>query len=204
MQSPETASIGATMAKFEIQILSASDGSWERFRQDWQAQCAEAGDNFDDYAPDSLQVVADAVAGSLLGVGGDNVTKIGALWDDESGHFYACCMLNRTRLPGTEGHTLRIRHLIVSPLLDYGLASVELYPDVLIGILSGVVHLSETEMVAQHIRFHLRSPEDQAFFKAFGTDLAGSGVFATVQTFGAWLYVSKRDGAAEPSTEESK
>jgi hypothetical protein len=192
------------MAKFQIHTLSATDGSWDRFREDWQAQCDEVGDNFDDYAPDSLKVVAEIVAGTLLSVGGGNETRIGALWDEDSNRYYACCMLNLARLPNTEGRTLRIRHLLVSPLLDYGVAPVALYPDVLIGVLTGVLHLSETDMQAEHIRFHLRSPEDQAFFKAFGTDLAGSGVFASVQTFGAWLYITKLGDVSRPPMEESK
>ena len=195
------------MAKFEIHTLSASDGSWDKFRSDWQAQCDRVGETFEEYAPDSLKVVAEIVAGTLLSVGGDNETRIGALWDSESGHYYACCMLNLTRLPQTVGKTLRIRHLLVSPLLDYGIAEVSLYPDVLIGILSGVVHLSSTQMCADNIRMHLRSPEDQAFFRAFGTDLAGSGVFASVQTHGAWLYITKTGSGISEGTapvEESR
>lgn len=192
------------MAKFEMHLLSPTDGTWDAFRADWEAQCIEVGDIFEEYAPDSLKVVAEIVAGTLISVGGDNVTKVGALFDAESERYYGCCMLNRTRLPNTVGHTVRIRHLLVSPLLDYGVAPVELYPDVLIGVLSGVVHLSSTEMVAEHIRFHLRSPEDQAFFKAFGTDLAGSGFFASVQTHGAWLYISKIGEGDSAPTEETK
>lgn len=193
------------MANFETHILSVSDGSWDRFRSDWQTQCVDVGDTFEDYAPDSLKVVAEIVAGTLLGLdgsGGD--TRVGALWDKDTGRYYACCMLNLARLPETTGKTLRIRHLLVSPLLDYGKAPVALYPDVLIGFLVGVVNLSATVMKADHIRFHLRSPADQAFFKAFGTDLEGSGVFASVQTFGTWLYITKTVGEETSAVQESK
>lgn len=182
------------MAKFEMRLLATGDGSWDQFREDWVAQCAEVDDIFEEYAPDSLKVVAEIVAGTMPSVGGDNETHIGALWDGESERYYACCMLNRVSLPRTEGRTLRIRHLLVSPLIDYGAVDISMYPDVLIGILTGVIHLSSTNLEAEHIRLHLRSPEDQSFFRAFGTNLSGSGVFATVQTHGAWLYITKSAG----------
>ena len=179
------------MANFDIHILSVLDGSWQSFRNDWERQCSDVGDSFSDYAPDSLAIVEDIASGSAAAVGGVSETRIGALWDTESSKYYACFMLNRAMVPGVTGFTLRVRHVVVSPLLDYGLAEISLYPDVIIGILAGVVHLSSTSLSANSIRFHLRSPEDQAFFRALGTSLGGTDVFASVQTHGAWLYIVK-------------
>lgn len=188
------------MANFDVHLLSASDGSWEAFREDWSAQCGQVGEVFEEYASDSLKIIADIVSGAAVTLGGVSDTRVGALWDESSQRYYACWMLNHTMVPGIPGHTLRVRHILVSPLLDYGVAEVSLYPDVIIGILSGVVHLSSTVLGANHIRFHLRSPADQAFFRAIGTDLHGSGVFGSVQTHGAWLYITK-SGAASTAAE---
>ncbi len=188
------------MADFDVHLLATSDGTWDKFRSDWSAQCAAVGESFDEYASDSLGILGEIVTGTLSNLGGVNDTRVGALWDEESDHYYAVWMLNHTMVPGTPGYTLRVRHVLVSPLLDYGVAEVALYPDVIVGILSGVVHLSSTVLGANNIRFHLRSPEDQAFFKTLGTDLGGSGVFASVQTHGAWLYITK-SGAVVGSSE---
>lgn len=193
------------VATFDIHVLSAADGTWDRFKADWQKQCEEVGEAFDEYAADSLKIVAGVITGELISVGGGSVTRVGALWDSDSERYYACCMLNRvTGLPGIDGPVLRVRHLIVSPLIDYGVGDVEMYPDVLIGILQGVVHLSSTSLNAGNIHLHLRSPEDQSFFRAFGTSLGASGVFASVQTRGAWLYVTKTTGVGTSEIGETE
>lgn len=179
------------MTDFSMHILSPADGTWGKFTDDWEAQCAEVGDSLGDYALDSLPVLFDIVQGNGASLQGTNTTVVGALWDEDTKHYYASCMLNHAYVPGHSEKVLRVRHIVVSPLLDYGLASVDIYPDVIIGILQGVVQLSSTILMANEIRLHLRSPEDQAFFRVIGTNLGASGVFASVQTHGAWLYITK-------------
>lgn len=191
------------MATFNVHLLALNDGSWDNFREDWIAQCDEVGEVFEDYASDSLSIISGIVTGAVASMGGVNDTRIGALIDEETGRYYACFMLNHTMVPGNPGYTLRVRHILVSPLLDYGVAEVALYPDVIVGILTGIVHLSSTELSAQHIRLHLRSPEDQDFFRALGTSLHGAGVFESVQTHGTWLYITKFGEGEAPEKEHA-
>lgn len=190
------------MADFDIKLLSCEDGSWDAFEADWRRQCGEVDEEYDDYAPDVLNLLSGIVTGKTPTLGGVNVTRVGALWDAQTKRYYAACILNRTMLPGTPGYTLRVRQLIVSPLLDYGVAEVEMYPDVVIGVMLGIVHLSSTVLMANTIHLHLRSPEDMAFFAAFGTALGETKVFASVQRRGAWLYVEKIAAASIAATEE--
>jgi hypothetical protein len=192
------------MDNFEIKLLSAKDGSWEQFRDNWITQCEAVGEVFEDYSPDVLSVIAGVVSGSLMLLKGTNESHVGALFDKETGNFYACCLLHRAMLPGSTGYTLRVRHLLVSPLLDYGVAPVQMYPDVVVGITLGIVHLSESVLSAEHIHFHLRSPEDMSYFRAFGMALDGANVFGSVQTRGAWLYISKASSTNVGLAEERK
>lgn len=192
------------MAKFETHILSQADGTWERFKVDWKAQCDEAGGVFDEYFPASMALLTEIVEGNGAALGPLNVTRVAALWEADSQRYYACCIANRTGIPGWTGRVLRVRELTVSPLVDFGLADIAMYPDVIIGVLSGVVHLSSTTLGAEHIHLHLRSPGDQAFFKVFGTDLGASGVFASVQTRGTWLYATKLAEVGTPASKEDR
>ena len=192
------------MAKFETHILSVTDDSWARFNDDWARQCETAQEAFDDYSPMAMTLMGQIIEGTEPSLGPSNVTRVAALWDDETQHYYACCIANRTQLPGITGRVLRVRELTVSPLIDYEMASVAMYPDVIIGILSGVVHLSSTVLGAEHIHLHLRSPGDQAFFRFFGTDLGASGVFASVQARGTWLYVTKSVEVGTPAGKEAE
>ena len=107
-------------------------------------------------------------------------------------------------LPNTPGFTLRVRQLVVSPLLDYGVGPIQMYPDVVIGMMLGIVHLSSSILSATNIHFHLRSPEDMTFFRAFGVALGDQKVFASVQTRGAWLYVEKVAAVGTAAPEEAK
>lgn len=192
------------MPDFELTLLDVADGTWDEFKTDWAAQCDEVGEPFEEYAAETLKLLAGVLTGTLTSVGGDNTTRIAALKEIESGRFYACCMLNRTRLPSVVGRTLRVRHLIVSPLLDYGVAEVEMYPDVVIGVMLGIVYHSSGVLAAENIHLHLRSPEDMAFFRIFGQALHGANQFASVQTRGSWLYLTKTDAGNAASSEEAE
>ena len=192
------------MENFDIKLLSATDGSWEAFKEDWQNQCDEVGEDLDEYSPEILKLIEGTVLGTEPALGGTNETRVGALWDSDRKHFYAVCILNRTMLPRTPGYTLRVRHLIVSPLLDYGLGDVQMYPDVVIGITLGIVKLSSTVLPANSIRFHLRSPEDVAYFRAFGAALGERKVFASVKAHGAWLYIERVAAVGTAAIEEAE
>ena len=93
--------------------------------------------------------------------------------------------------------TASVPVLTVSPLLDFGEEPVEKYAEVLIGAVSGVIHLSNGIFKAPNLRFHLRSPEDINFFRALGTALEGGSIIDSVEIRGAWLYMRKAKRTAE-------
>jgi len=179
-------------SKYTINTISFSDGSWQAFEADWQLQCSDMGESFNDYAPDSLGVLKSIADGTLKTADGPgSKTVVAALIERSSGQHHLACMLNLANIPGTDGMTLRVRHLLVSPRLDYGSEGVAAYADVLVGTLAGVVKVSESDMSANNIRFHLRSPGDAEFFAAFGKALDGEQIFRSVEMRGSWLYITK-------------
>src|SRR5690606_13822870 len=97
----------------------------------------------------------------------------------------------RTRQKPFDGEVLRIREVTDCPLLDYGILDENAYVDTLIAILNGALKLSESDLMAEHIKLHLRSPADAVFFRAFGNTLDSKGVFASTEAHGAWLTISK-------------
>ena len=175
----------------ETVILSATDHSWATFEQDWRDQSVKAGEPFEDDESSSFAILRDIVSGALPSVRPARHSGVVAFKSAEDGRFHAACMFNHAHLPGDDGPTLRVRHLIVSPLLDYGKLGTDFYAGVLIDAVLGIVQLSETPFVANVIKFHVRSPEDVVFFRAFGSALNGQKVFASVRSAGAWLYITK-------------
>lgn len=84
----------------------------------------------------------------------------------------------------------------MSPALDFAEDdTTSRYIDNLVELFYGIVQLSQSdnwpEMSAKEIKFHLRSPEDYAFFRGAVGNLAAVSRFKSVVMKGAWLYITK-------------
>jgi len=106
-------------------------------------------------------------------------------------HHQAVCQVNRALLPGYDGMVLRVRHLVLSPQLDFGDRDIADYGRILQELLQGILALSETDMPAPYIKLHFRSPADRQFFANLRTTLQRHGVFNEIEMRGAWLYITK-------------
>jgi hypothetical protein len=174
----------------EIRRLRSADSSWDNFKADWSTQCQIVGDNFQSYGAAPISMIRECAEK-------DSETEwaIG-LYDKKQKQFFAAaCAILATQKPYI-GKVLRIREVVVCPLLDYGELSETQYGETLIDLLFGAVKLSESELVAKHIKMHLRSPADSRFFAAVGKSLDSKGVFAATEAHGAWLSFTKKSAAA--------
>jgi hypothetical protein len=192
------------MAEFEVEFVAQSlwveDGTWQAFQDDWKKQCAEAGEPFEDYAPDITEILRQNAAGEVAQTALTKSSVCGI--SDDSGRFWAVAMLNWVKqLPGTNAPTVRVRHLIVCPRLDFGLDEVEKYVQVLVGAVGGIISVAEQHFEVKHLRFHLRSPADINFFAVLGAAMARSPKFEGVETRGAWLYITLCEGDGEGETQ---
>jgi hypothetical protein len=168
----------------EIRRLSTSDRSWSQFEKDWSSQCEEVGDEFDSYGVAPISMIR-----KFAEIESESEWAIG-LYDKKSKKFYASACAILTSQKGYIGKVLRIREVVPCPLLDYGTLPEKEYRNTLIQLLNGAVKLSESDLKAKHIKMHLRSPADVAFFSAVGIALDSKGVFAATDTHGAWLSFS--------------
>lgn len=167
----------------QVVRLSASDGSLAALDADWKAQCDEVGEELESYGSATMAPIRTFAE--------SDSAKEWAIAIKEGERFMAIACAIRTRQKPFDGWVLRIREVTVCPLLDYGNLDENSYVDTLIGILNGALKLSESDLKAEHIKLHLRSPADAVFFRAFGNTLDSKGVFAATETHGAWLTISK-------------
>lgn len=167
----------------EVIRLSASGGSLDKFEADWAAQCAEVDDDAESYGFASMSMIRDFAQ--------RDSDKEWAIAIQNGERFMAAACAIRAMQKGHDGRVLRIRQVTVCPLLDYGNLGENVYVDTLIGVLNGALKLSESELEANHVKLHLRSPADAVFFRAFGNTLDSKGVFAATEAHGAWLTISK-------------
>jgi hypothetical protein len=174
----------------DIVRIRASDGTLEKFDADWAEQCKQIDDDLESYGIATMPMIR-----SFAEAEADKEWAI-AIKDGE--RFLAAACAIRTMQKPHSGWVLRIREVTVCPLLDYGNLDENSYIDTLIAILNGALKLSESELMANHIKLHLRSPSDAVFFRAFGNTLDSKGIFAATEAHGAWLTISKKAPPLQP------
>ncbi len=177
---------------FTIAALGGEDCSWRQLEKDWASQAEQLGRSPDAYALGSLGVLRDLTAGRLTTVGGAHgKTEVAGIRRTRDGRFYAACMLNLAELPGVPGLSLRVRHLVESPLLESGIGGPDFYSDVLISTLGNITALARSECPARHVRVHFQKPADASLVRACEAALTRAEVAGSVQMRGAWLYISR-------------
>jgi hypothetical protein len=150
----------------------------------WKNEADAFGEEFESYSQIPLSVFNEIMERDK------ETTRLYVLYD--SGIYPAVCMVNHAYIPNYQGPVLRVRHILFSPRFDLGDASTDEYTATLAQILVNVIALAKDDpkLKAPHIKFHSRSPNDIQFFTLFGRLMDGSSAFASVQSRGAWLYIT--------------
>ena len=164
--------------------LSVQDGSWEKLRADWKEQCEGYGQDFDEFAYATFNVL-----GPLATHGHAKAEVYGFHVGTDC---WVICEANHTQLPGYDGYVLRVRNMTFAPRFDFDDVGVDSYGKALTGLFGGILALSHAVRAAPHIKFHLRSPADRTFFQALTEPLLKIPLFDVVEVKGAWLYVTKK------------
>lgn len=169
----------------EFKRLTRENELWDKLWVNWDKICSDFDESFDDFAPSALSVLKDIVEDPQIG----SVGVFGLVDGDD---VLAACRLNVAAIPGYTGKVLRMRQLVLSPKFDFADEyPVDEYVDVLSAMFAGTVVQAETDMPADHIKLHFRSPADREFFNTFQAKLAESKIFSSVQLKGAWLYLTR-------------
>ncbi len=163
-----------------------NDGTWAAFEQDWREQCNALDEDIDNYASPTFAVISPLAQG--------NEPKAGLFALRMNGRHVAVCQINTAAIPKYDAPVLRVRYMTLSPEFDLTEKTPSEYGDMLVSLLFQVLKIAafDTNLGSNHIKFHLRSPTDQSFFSAIGRGLDEARVFDTVQTRGAWLYITRK------------
>ena len=169
---------------YQFVRLLSSDGSWGIFEEDWKSQCADYGEDFEQYASASLPVLKEQATNPTPGV------SVYALEREGSG-FDSVVQATAAFIPGYSERVLRVRHMLMSPHFDFGDYGVDDYAKVLVRTFLSAAELAESgEQSSRHIKFHLRSPAEREFFTAMLVPLGKAERFTDVAIKGAWLHMT--------------
>lgn len=173
--------------EFKLVRLLKTDGTWQAFADSWRAECEDLGEDFDGYAEATFSVVEELID--------TEQQRAGVFALDWGGKFPVMCQINKAPLPKYDSPVLRVRFITLSPEYDLTEKTISEYGDVLVDLLGQVLGLAylDGELKSRHIKFHLRSPSDQQFFRALGLGLSKHESFESIETRGAWLYISMQD-----------
>lgn len=101
----------------------------------------------------------------------------------------AFVILNRARLPGIDGWTLRMLRLLLSPRFDFAGGTPERVAFVASRLIMGARDLATTDMPCSTIKLHMAGAVDRQFFIAIGSGLVGAGLFTASDVGGNWLHL---------------
>lgn len=170
---------------YEFKKISASNGLLDKLWREWDASCTEFEEDFSEYSTSSMGTLRSLAEEPEV----DSRGMYGVCKED---NILAVCQLNVAMLPRYDGKVLRVRHITLAPEFDYSeTKTIEDYAETLREILLGTLLMAETDMVAPHLKFHLRSPNDKEFFTNIRDYLANHDLFELVDIKGSWLYMSK-------------
>jgi hypothetical protein len=175
---------GKELANYAFVRLGTSGTSYELLLDDWRAQASSLGEDFDSYSQIPVAIFEEIME--------KDKERTGLFVLKSQEDYGAVCMLNHADIPNYDGPVLRVRHILFSPKFDLGDLPVTDYSEALVTILVNVISLAQSDpkLMANHIKFHARSPADMQFFALLGRALDGSGAFASVQHRGTWLYIT--------------
>lgn len=159
--------------------ISENGSAWRNLKAQWKEESERAGEEFSTFAIGTF--------GALDPLAAQDPAKAGlyGLYEDDD-QVHAFCQINRLLMPSYPTPVLRARFATVSPAYDVGLHGVGGYSRVLVALFSGVIWLARNKLLADYVRFHLRSPGDGQFFAALQikSDLSP---FSSFNIRGAWV-----------------
>lgn len=158
---------------------------WAKLVLEWEAQSNSFGEDFADHASASMPVL-DELANSTPR------RDAGVYAYSVNGETVAILQANAALLPNYHGKVLRVRHIVLSPKYELeDTLKLEDYGDALVGVFAGTIILSQREMAASHIKFHLRSPAERMFGEQFTKVMQSIDGFGECTMKGSWIYLSK-------------
>ncbi|MEM1275211.1 MAG: hypothetical protein AAGH74_01670 [Pseudomonadota bacterium] len=166
--------------------LEDSDGSLAEMVDQWKSSCESYDEDFDQYTHGSFSILKE----ECIKLSGNKSSGVYAL-KDESGTFHAVCFLNCALIKGYAEPVLRVRHLLLSPYYDFEDLPIEVYSETLAACFAQIIEISNADLAAPHVKIHYRSPYDRSFFAAFAAAIRHTNMFASVESKGMWLYISK-------------
>jgi hypothetical protein len=152
--------------------------------QQWSAVYANyAADDFSNYSPPHMELAAKIQAENPP----DKKYGVFAIKKDDE--FLALMHINCARLPKTDGITLRMLWLLLSPKYDYEEVSGAILATIATFMIVGAVQLATTDMPSQRIKIQLGNTIERSYFTGVAVALTATKVFKEAAVRGNWLEI---------------
>jgi hypothetical protein len=154
-----------------------------KLSDDWEFQCRKYGASLEDFAPATYPTLRGITSGALKAA---DMTQsaVWALHDGDSHKMvFATHLYNE---PSKSHKTLKVRHILFCPDLDYGEHSDDVYENLQIEFIAAVINSGRTAQ-ANEVKFHISGAGDRTFFSNYSKIMASTGIYRSVKLSGMWL-----------------
>jgi hypothetical protein len=149
----------------------------------WKAECERLGESYDEYAAPSIDHARNISAEDPA----DKKYGIFALKEDEE--YVGILHANWARLPRTDGKTVRVLWVLLSPKFDFEDVKAHDVAKVTAQLILGALGLAKAEMASRNIKLHIGNMLDRQYVTGIAAGLTGQGVFASAEVRGNWLEI---------------
>lgn len=166
--------------------LYLNDGTWDALVDDWGRICQSYDEDFENYMTVSIPTLKQ----QCIECENERWSGSYSLKNNEGQHI-AVAFLNAAHIKGFNGRVLRVRHLSMSPLYDFGEYDEGTYAKTLSEIVMKIVEMSDSDLESPNIKIHFRSPADVRLFRIFAEKMNEFEHFSTIKMVGSWLHIVK-------------
>lgn len=161
--------------------LDVTNGLFGALEADWAGQCAAFGDDFQNYASAHID--------HARGICGENPPDANyGVWALHiEGEYDGIAHVNRARIKGKDGETLRILWLLLAPKFDYEDVTPEKLAQITTELILEAINLAATDLPAQHVKIHLGNTIDRLYFSSVAVALSAAKVCKDAAVRGNWL-----------------
>lgn len=164
--------------------MDSTNALFAALEAEWATQCASYGDDFDNYASAHISHAREIC-------GEDPPDKNYGVWSITIDSEYVGLLhVNRARLKGKDGETLRILWLLLSPQHDFEDVTPERLAKITTELIVGAINLASNELPSQHIKIHLGNTIDRQYFASVAVALSAAKMCRVAATRGNWLEMS--------------
>jgi len=165
----------------QLTRATKENGLFNELEIQWRGQLAQYEETLEDYMPSYIEHCNKV----LIDTPDDYFVYVMT----NSGAYEGFLHINRAKIKKFSGYTLRATEITLAPNLDYEAIPDEKMFELVAGIVTELLRLSQGELESTNIKIHI-GPLDKPYLSVFAKYFTGAGFNSAIE--GNWLVIRKK------------